>query len=120
MAESIKIPLLISLLLMLFGTGASALSDQKPVQPAQFTPLTFNAWRPYKNPEQLVQIGMNKGQVLAIAGKPDYEESYYQGPGGRWSRISDWYYIKNGLNKETALVKFVGDTLVTISVTPIQ
>jgi hypothetical protein len=25
---------------------------------------------------------MNKVQVLAIAGKPDYEESYYQGPTG--------------------------------------
>jgi hypothetical protein len=63
---------------------------------------------------------MNKGQALAIAGKPEYEESYYQGPRGQWSRVSDWYYIKNGLNKETTLLKFVGDTLVNISVTPIQ
>jgi hypothetical protein len=49
-----------------------------------------------------VQIGMNKGQVLAVAGKPDHEESYYQGRRGQWSRVSDWYYINNGSNKETA------------------
>lgn len=91
-----------------------------PLVLAQFTPLSFNAWRPYKNPSSLVQVGMNKGQVLAIAGKPDHEESYYQGLRGLWSRTSDWYYVKSELNKETALLKFSGDTLVSISVTPIQ
>jgi hypothetical protein len=99
---------------------AAAFSDRKPIELAQMTPLTFNAWRPYRNNDQLVQVGMNKGQVLVIAGKPDYEESYYQGPRGHWSRVSDWYYAKNGLNKETALLKFVGDTLVSIAITPIQ
>jgi hypothetical protein len=59
-----------------------------------------------KIPNQLVQVGMNKGQVLAIAGKSDYEECYYQGPHGQWSRMSDWYYVTNGLNKETTLLKF--------------
>ena len=91
-----------------------------PLVPAQFTPLSFNAWRPYKNPDSLVQVGMNKGQVLAIAGKPDHEESYYQEPRGRLLRVSDWYYVKTGLNHETALLKFSGDALVSISVTPIQ
>ena len=88
--------------------------------PAQFTPLSFNAWRPYNNPDSLFQVGMNKGQVLAIAGKPDHEEAYYQGPRGRLLRVSDWYYVKTGLNHETALLKFSGDALVSISVTPIQ
>ena len=91
-----------------------------PLVPAQFTPLSFSAWRPYKNPDSLVQVGMNKGQVLAIAGKPDHEESYYQEPRGRLLRVSDWYYVKTGLNQETALLKFSGDALVSISVTPIQ
>jgi len=109
------------LILALLGyPGAIAFSDQEPLELAQVTPLSFNAWRSYKNPGQLVQVGMNKGQVLAIAGKSDYEESYYQGPHGQWSRISDWYYVKNGLNKETTLLKFAGDTLVSISITPIQ
>ena len=68
----------------------------------------------------LVQVGMNKGQVLAIAGKPDHEDSYYQGLRGWWSRTSDWYYVKDGLNRETTLLKFSGDSLVSISITPIQ
>ena len=91
-----------------------------PLVRAQFTPLSFNAWRPYKNPDSLIQVGMNKGQVLAIAGKPDHEESYYQEPRGRLLRVSDWYYVKTGLNQETALLKFSGDALVSIAVTPIQ
>jgi len=102
-------------------TTPGAVARQSPaVELAQFTPLSFNAWRPYKSPESLVQIGMNRGQVLAIAGRPDHEESYYQGLHGRWWRISDWYYVRTGLNRETALLKFSGDTLVSISVTPIQ
>jgi len=97
-----------------------ASSRRAPIDLAQMTPLSFNAWRPYKNPAQLVQIGMNKGQVLAVAGKPDHEESYYQGRRGQWSRVSDWYYVNSGANQETALLKFVGEALVSISVTPIQ
>jgi hypothetical protein len=115
-----SIDMLFLLLSLLAFPGASGFSDRKQIELAQMTPLTFNAWRPYKNPDHLVQVGMNKGQVLAIAGKPDYEESYYQGPRGQWSRVSDWYYLKTGLNKETALLKFVGETLVNISVTPVQ
>ena len=118
MIRSIKTFFLI--LALLESPGAIAFSDQKPLELAQMTPLSFNAWRPYKNPAHLVQVGMNKGQALAIAGKPDYEESYYQGPHGQWTRISDWYYVKNGLNKESALLKFVGDTLVSIAISPIQ
>ena len=94
-------------------------AGRAPMELAQFTPLTFNAWRPYKNPDKLVQVGMNKGQVLAIAGKPDHEDSYYQGLTGFWSRTSDWYYVKNG-GGETALLKFSGDSLTSISVTPVQ
>lgn len=89
-------------------------------QLAQWTPMTFNAWRPYKNPAKLVQIGMNKGQVLATAGGPDREEFYYQGSGGRLLGISDWYYIRTGFNSETTLLKFVGETLVSIVIAPVQ
>ena len=119
-----KTPLLISLLLAFLQANTqpspTVFADSKPLELAQFTPLSFNAWRPYKNPDRIVQVGMNKGQVLAIAGKPDHEDSYYQGLRGRWSRISDWYYASSGLNHETALLKFSGDTLLSISITPIQ
>lgn len=88
---------------------------------AQFTPPSFSAWRPYANPSQLVQLGMSKGQVLAIAGEPDREESYYQTAGrGRLLRISDWYYIRTGPNAESTLLKFVGESLVSITSTPIR
>jgi hypothetical protein len=63
--------------------------------------------------------GMNKGEVMAIAGPPSYMESYYQSRGSHLTRISDWYYINDGLNAETTLLKFVGDTLVRITSTPI-
>lgn len=119
-----RTPILASLLLTLAAVNPQAApgiaAEQRMVQPAQFTPLSFNAWRPYNHPERLVQVGMNKGQVLAIAGKPDHEDSYYQGWRGLWGRTSDWYYVKDGLNRETALLKFSGETLVSISVTPIQ
>jgi len=90
------------------------------IQLAQWTPTTFNAWRPYKNTAKLVQIGMNKGQVLATAGGPDREEFYYQGSRGRLLGISDWYYLSTGINSETTLLKFVGETLVSIVTTPVQ
>jgi hypothetical protein len=85
-------------------------------QLTQWTPLTFNAWRPYKDPAKMVQIGMNKGQVLAAAGGPDREEFYYQGSRGRLLGVSDWYYLRTGFNSETTLLKFVGETLVSIVV----
>src|SRR6266542_2103173 len=71
----------------------------------------FSACRPYNNSNQLVSAGMNKGEVLAIAGKPDREESYYQGGLGRLIRISDWYYIRSGHDPETTMLKFVEDSL---------
>jgi hypothetical protein len=49
---------------------------------------------------------MNQGEVLAIAGKPDDEESYYQGRGGWLIRISDWYYIRSGFDAQTTILKF--------------
>jgi len=61
---------------------------------------------------------MNKGEVLAIAGAPNHEESYYQSAGGRLARVSDWYYIQTGLNPETTLLKFVQENLVSIRSTP--
>ncbi len=63
---------------------------------------------------------MNKGEVLAIAGKPDREESYYQGGGGRLVRVSDWYYVRSGHDPETTMLKFVDDRLVSITTTPIR
>ena len=80
----------------------------------------FSAWRPYNNPNRLVSVGMNKGEVLAIAGQPDREESYYQGSGGRLVRISDWYYVRSGHDPETTMLKFVEDRLASITTTPIR
>jgi hypothetical protein len=77
----------------------------------------FSAWRPYSNPDRLISVGMNKGEVLAIAGKPDHEESYYQGGIGRLTRISDWYYIRSGFDAQTTILKFVQESLVSITST---
>ena len=120
MKTSLLIPLLLAFPLPYSQPIPRPAHEPQTPELAQFTPLSFNAWRPYQSPETIVQLGMNKGQVLALAGRPDHEESYYQGLRGRWSRISDWYYVRRGLNHETALLKFFGDTLISISVTPIQ
>ncbi|HZA53820.1 MAG TPA: hypothetical protein VE616_06195 [Candidatus Udaeobacter sp.] len=61
---------------------------------------------------------MNKGEILAIAGTPNHEESYYESVGGRLVRISDWYYVQTGVNAETTLLKFVQQELVSITSTP--
>ena len=90
--------------------------------PYQLIPLAeisgFSAWRPYNNPSRLVNLGMNKGQVFAIAGKPDREEAYYSGNRGGLIQISDWYYIRTGHDPETTLLKFTQDALVRIVTTP--
>jgi hypothetical protein len=94
------------------------------VQTFQLVPIAeiggFNAWRPYNNPSRLVNVGMNKGEVFAIAGKADREESYYSGGRGNFIQISDWYYVRSGFNAETTLLKFTQDTLASIISTPIQ
>ena len=100
--------------------GFSYHLEQDSFQLSQFTPLTFDSWRPHNNPNKLVQVGMNKGEVIAVAGKPDYEESYYQRSRGHLTRISDWYYVRTGWNHETALLKFSGASLIRISVTQTQ
>lgn len=111
---------LIFVILSGVAPAPTALPAAERFELAQFTPLNFNAWRPYKNPDRLVQVGMNKGQVLAIAGKPDHEDTYYQGIRGWWGRTSDWYYVKTDAGGETTLLKFSGETLVSISITPVQ
>lgn len=78
----------------------------------------FRSWRPYSNPNRLIAVGMNKGEILAIAGTPNHEESYYESVGGRLVRISDWYYVQTGVNAETTLLKFVQQELVSITSTP--
>jgi outer membrane protein assembly factor BamE (lipoprotein component of BamABCDE complex) len=77
----------------------------------------FSTWRPYSNPNRLISVGMNKGQVLAIAGKPDHEESYYQGGVGQLTRITDWYYIRSGSDPQTTILKFSQQSLVSITPT---
>jgi len=93
----------------------AAANDSKSFEIAQVP--TLSAWRPYNNPDRLISVGMNKGQVIAIAGKPDHEESYYQGGGGRLTRISDWYYIRSDFDPQTTILKFVQENLVTITST---
>ena|SRR5580765_6167148 len=56
---------------------AFAPAEFRSFQTAQVS--VFSSWRPYSNPDRLISVGMNKGEVLAIAGKPDHKESYYQG-----------------------------------------
>lgn len=94
---------------------AFAPAEFRSFQTAQVS--VFSSWRPYSNPDRLISAGMNKGEVLAIAGKPDHEESYYQGGGGRLIRISDWYYIRSGFDAQTTILKFAQESLVSITST---
>jgi hypothetical protein len=112
----------LALLLITFPISSNLPASQVPPQKGtDIIQLTqFDAWRPYRNPNQLVRVGMNKGELLAIAGQPDHEESYYQSGQGRLTRVSDWYYTKGGENAETTLLKFVDDSLVIITSTPIR
>ena len=80
----------------------------------------FDSWRPYKNRYRLIRVGMNKGEVLAIAREPDHRDSYYQSNRRHILRISDWYYIRSGFNAETTLLKFQADILISITSTPIR
>jgi len=114
--SAIARPFLVSLL------AATPVTLPSLVRPGDSTPFQlaqgFSSWRPYANPNRLISVGMNKGEVLAIAGAPNHEESYYQSAGGRLARVSDWYYIQTGLNPETTLLKFVQENLVSIRSTP--
>ena len=107
---------------LVFLLAATSVTLPSLVHPGDSTPFQlaqgFSSWRPYANPNRLISVGMNKGEVLAIAGAPNHEESYYQSAGGRLARVSDWYYIQTGLNPETTLLKFVQESLVTITSTP--
>jgi len=75
----------------------------------------FSTWRPYSNQNRLVSVGMNKAEVISIAGKPDFEESYYQSAGRRLTRISDWYYTQSGIDAQTTILKFAEERLVSIT-----
>jgi len=114
--SAIARPFLVSLL------AATSVTLHSLVHPGDSTPFQlaqgFSSWRPYANPNRLISVGMNKGEVLAIAGAPNHEESYYQSVAGRLVRVSDWYYIQTGLNPETTLLKFVQENLVSIRSTP--
>ena len=107
---------------LVFLLAATSVTLPSLVHPGDSTPFQFaqgfSSWRPYANPNRLISVGMNKGEVLAIAGAPNHEESYYQSAGGRLARVSDWYYIQTGLNPETTLLKFVQENLVSITSTP--
>jgi len=107
---------------IVFLLAATSVTLPSLVHPGDSTPFQlaqgFSSWRPYANPNRLISVGMNKGEVLAIAGAPNHEESYYQSVGRGLLRISDWYYVQTGLNPETTLLKFVQESLVTITSTP--
>jgi len=81
---------------LVFLLAATSVTLPSLVHPGDSTPFQFaqgfSSWRPYANPNRLISVGMNKGEVLAIAGAPNHEESYYQSAGGRLARVSDWYY----------------------------
>ena len=103
---------------LLVSVSLLSASPSQP-QPLEFAQVsTLSSWRPYNNPDRLISIGMNKGQVLAIAGKPDHDESYYQGAVGRFTSVSDWYYIRSGFDPQTTVLKFVQGSLVSIISTP--
>ena len=107
---------------IVFLLAATSVTLPSLVYPGDSTPFQlaqgFSSWRPYANPNRLISVRMNKGEVLTIARAPNHEESYYQSAGGRLARVSDWYYIQTGLNPETTLLKFVQENLVSITSTP--
>lgn len=114
------LPLLLSVMLARLGSAREmSVPVHRVLQALQLAQsVSFDSWRPYKNPNRLIQLGMNKGEIIAIAGQPDYSESYYRVGQGRRTWISDWYYVRTGVNAETTLLKFVEETLVSITITP--
>src|SRR5438132_11383746 len=96
---------------LVFLLAATSVTLPSLVHPGDSTPFQFaqgfSSWRPYANPNRLISVGMNKGEVLAIAGAPNHEESYYQSAGGRLTRVTVWHYNLNGLNPETSVVKYM-------------
>jgi len=114
--SAIARPFLVSLL------AATPVTLPSLVRPGDSTPFQlaqgFSSWRPYACARKPSQYQVDADEVLAIAGAPNHEESYYQSAGGRLARVSDWYYIQTGLNPETTLLKFVQENLVSIRSTP--
>jgi outer membrane protein assembly factor BamE (lipoprotein component of BamABCDE complex) len=112
------VSLLILSVLSSLGFATVPVARPQTSRPVETAASDFNSWRPYKNSNQLVSVGMNKGQVIAMAGNPDYEDSYYQSYGPRLLRVSNWYYVRSDHDPETTLLKFVQEELVSIESTP--
>ena len=77
---------------------------------------TFSRWRPYKNPGRLIKVGMSKGSVLAIAGKADLDDEYYNTTSLNLIRVTEWHYIKSpsagrGARVETTRLIFFNGVL---------
>lgn len=110
-------------------TAASRLSQEQRVSGSNIaddtrvalrnSKMNFSSWRPYKNPNTLVQVGMNASQVKSLAGEPEKREFYFGTVNGGSVAISGWYYLSNG-GTQVALLEFeIGtDSLVRINQRP--
>jgi hypothetical protein len=72
-----------------------------------------NSWRPYRDRDTLVMVGMTTGEVQAKAGRPDHTEVIAAGTDGR-PTTSAWIYMRMGQDGEVASLIFRGNELVKI------
>ena len=79
-------------------------------------PISPSSWRPFTNRAALVTLGMNKGEVLIKAGRPDFDDIVSHGTDG-FLTITVWTYIRTGWNAAVATLTFHGNTLVRIEFT---
>src|SRR5947208_17167943 len=87
---------------IVFLLAATSVTLPSLVHPGDSTPLQFaqgfSSSRPYANPNRLISVGMNKGEVLAIDVASNQQLAYYQSAGGRLAKVSDWSGLQTGLN----------------------
>lgn len=76
----------------------------------------FNSWRPYKNPNELIQVGTSENEVETIAGSPDEKEFYTETRQGHFMAIAGWYYV-NSTHTQTTLLEFEISTRSLIRIT---
>jgi hypothetical protein len=81
--------------------------------------MNFRSWHPYRNPNSLVQVGMNEFQIKGLAGEAEMKEFYVGTIDGRSMAIAGWYYVSTD-RTQTALLEFeIGtDSLLRINQRP--
>ena len=79
--------------------------------------VSVGSWRPYRDQNSLVTVGMKKAEVEAKAGRPDRSEIIALGAGEPPASV--WNYVRKGEKGEIANLTFRGDELVKIELSPL-